>query len=69
METFTIKDEFIKLGQLLKAADLVYTGGEAKEVIAAGEVSVNGEIVTQRGKKITAGDTVSYRGREVRVVS
>lgn len=47
-----IKDESIKLGQFIKLANLVETGGEAKEVITAGEVTVNGEVDTRRGKTL-----------------
>lgn len=53
-----IKTEFIKLDQLLKYASLVQTGGEAKLLIADGEVKVNGEVCTQRGKKIRNGDVI-----------
>lgn len=56
----TIQTEFIKLEALLKYASLCGTGGEAKNVIQDGHVSVNGEICTMRGKKIRAGDTVQY---------
>lgn len=68
METITIQTEFIKLQDLLKFASLTSTGGEAKLVVAEGEVTVNGEVCTQRGKKIRPGDVVSYRGRELTVV-
>lgn len=54
----TITTEFIKLQDLLKFASLVGTGGEAKVLIQEGAVSVNGEICTQRGKKIRPGDDV-----------
>lgn len=57
-EKVEIKTEFIKLDQLLKFASLVQTGGEAKALIADGEVKVNGEVCTQRGKKIRNGDVV-----------
>ena len=67
MEIITITTEFIKLQDLLKFAALVSTGGEAKIVITEGEVTVNGETCTQRGKKIRPGDIVSYRGREITV--
>lgn len=67
MKTYKIHDEFIKLGQLLKAADMVQTGGEAKELILDGQVTVNGEIETRRGKKIFPGDIVACLGRELTV--
>ena len=60
-------EEFIKLGQALKAAGLVDSGVEAKIVIQGGEVLVNGEVDLRRGKKLVAGDTVSFRGREIRI--
>ena len=64
-----IKDDFIKLGQAMKLAGLVDEGVEAKIVIQNGEVSVNGEIETRRGRKLTAGDCFSWNGQEVRVSS
>lgn len=67
MKKYKIYDEFIKLGQLLKAADMVQTGGEAKELILDGQVTVNGEIETRRGKKIFPGDIVACLGRELTV--
>lgn len=67
MKTVKITTEFIKLQDLLKFASLVSTGGEAKIVIAEGEVCVNGEICTQRGKKIRPGDVVKYDGQELSV--
>lgn len=63
----SITTEFIKLDALLKFAGLADTGGEAKILIQNGEVSVNGEICTMRGKKIRSGDTVSVGGNEVTV--
>ena len=60
MENIGITTEFIKLDALLKFAALVGTGGEAKYVITEGMVRVNGEVCTQRGKKIRAGDTVEF---------
>ena len=64
MKTITITTEFIKLQDLLKFASLVESGGEAKERIQAGEVTVNGEVCTMRGKKIRPGDVVAFRGQE-----
>ena len=55
-ETIQIHTEFIKLQDLLKFANLVSSGGEAKERIQGGEVTVNGEICTMRGKKLRPGD-------------
>lgn len=62
------EEEFIKLGQLLKKAGLVSSGVEAKIVIQDGQVMVNGEVDTRRGKKLVEGDIVSYNGQEVQVV-
>ena len=67
METIKIRDEFIKLGQLLKLAGLVESGVDAKFVIQDGLVKVNGQVETQRGKKIVAGDVVEYDGNSVKV--
>lgn len=67
METIKLRDEFIKLGQALKAASLVESGVEAKEVIQDGQVSVNGEIDTRRGRKLYGGDVVSFGGEEIKI--
>lgn len=67
MKPITITTEFIKLQDLLKFANLVETGGEAKERIQAGEVLVNGEVCTMRGKKIRPGDDVCFGGRHYTV--
>lgn len=69
MQTITIRDEFIKLGQALKVAGLVESGVDAKFVIQDGLVSVNGEVETQRGKKLHEGDTVQFDGQEFRITS
>ena len=58
---------YSELQDLLKLANLVGTGGEAKIVIQEGEVAVNGEVCTMRGKKIRPGDTVAYDGEELTV--
>ncbi len=63
----TITTEFIKLQDLLKFANLVSTGGEAKIRILEGEVLVNGEVCEMRGKKIRPGDVVSFDGEELTV--
>ena len=70
MEEIKIReeDEFIKLGQLLKKAGVVSSGVEAKVVILDGEVFVNGEVETRRGKKIYEGDEVTFDGQTIRVV-
>ena len=60
----TIKDDFIKLGQALKLVD---SGVDAKFVIQDGQVKVNGEVDTRRGKKLYAGDTFEFEGTVVTV--
>lgn len=67
MEIIKLKEEFIKLGQALKAAGLVENGAEAKDVIQNGLVKVNGEIDTRRGKKLYSGDIVSFDGEEIKI--
>ena len=67
MESIEISTEFIRLDALLKLTGLVDTGGQAKVVIQNGEVSVNGETCTMRGKKLRSGDTASYAGKEFAV--
>ena len=67
MKTVIIKTEFIKLQDLLKFANLVETGGMAKECVQCGEVMVNGEVCTMRGKKIRPGDVVEFDGLTLRV--
>ena len=68
METIKLKDEFIKLGQALKAANLVEEGVEAKYVIQDGLVKVNGETDTRRGRKLYDGDLVTYDGQEIKII-
>ena len=60
METITLKDEFIKLGQALKLAGLVNDGADAKYFITEGHVLVNGEKEYQRGKKLYANDMIEF---------
>ena len=67
MENIVITTEFIKLQDLLKFANLVGTGGEAKIIIQEGEVKVNGEVCTMRGKKIRPGDIVEFDGEQLTV--
>lgn len=67
MEIIKLREEFIKLGQALKAANLVSSGVEAKDVILEGMVKVNGEKEHQRGKKLRAGDIVSFNGEEIKI--
>lgn len=63
-----IHTDYIKLEALLKFAGLSETGGEAKTVIQNGEVRVNGEVCTQRGKKLRAGDVAAYGEEQLQVV-
>ena len=65
MEIIKLRDEFIKLGQALKAAGFVDSGVEAKIVIQDGLVKVNGQTETQRGKKLYAGDKVEFDGETI----
>lgn len=67
METITITTEFIKLQDLLKFANLVSTGGEAKQRILDGEVTVDGEVCLMRGKKIRPGNVVTFDGDDYAV--
>lgn len=69
MEKISITTEYIKLDSFLKLAALTGTGGEAKNVIAEGLVSVNGEVCTMRGKKLHPGDKVSFAGNELEVTA
>ena len=63
----TIRDDFIKLGQVLKLAGVVEDGVEAKLVIQDGQVQVNGEVDLRRGRKVVPGDVVTYNGEEIAV--
>lgn len=67
MSMIKIKDEYIKLGQAMKLAGMVSSGIEAKVVIKNGEVTVNGEVEFQRGKKLYNGDVVSYHGETITI--
>ena len=68
MQKILIHTEFIKLDALLKYAGLCETGGEAKLVIQEGDVTVNGEVCTMRGKKIRPGDVVAFNGQTLTVM-
>ena len=65
METLVLRDEFIKLGQALKAANLCESGVDAKFAVQDGLVKVNGQTETQRGKKLVSGDKVEYDGETI----
>lgn len=67
MEIIKLKDEYIKLGQALKAAGLVDSGVTAKIVIQNGEVKVNGETDTRRGRKLYPGDIAEYNGESIQI--
>ena len=67
MKMVTIKTEYIRLQDLLKLANAVGSGGEAKERIQSGEAQVNGEVCTQRGKKLRPGDQVTFAGQQYEV--
>ena len=69
METITIQTEFIKLDSFLKFCGAVSTGGEAKIAIAEGEVQVNGEVCTMRGKQLHPGDPVTLDGESWQVAA
>ena len=68
MQEIKLRDEFIKLGQALKAAGLVGSGVDAKLVIQDGLVKVIGETEVQRGKKLYDGDMVTFEGETIRIV-
>lgn len=67
MEIIKLRDEYIKLGQALKAANLVEDGVEAKLVIQDGLVKVNNQVDIRRGRKLYDGDVVSFDGQELRI--
>jgi len=68
MEQIKLRDEYIKLGQALKAAGLVDSGVVAKSEILDGNVKVNGSVELQRGKKLHDGDMVEYQGEQIKIV-
>ena len=67
-EKISIKEDFIRLDSAMKLANLVSTGGHAKIVIQDGEVTVNGEVCTMRGKKLHHGDKVTFDGQGFEIV-
>ena len=67
MEIIKLREEYIKLGQALKAGGLVESGVDAKFVIQDGMVKVNGSVELQRGKKLYAGDTVEYNNQTIKI--
>jgi ribosome-associated protein len=62
-----VEDDSIKLGQFLKLANLIESGGEAKQVLAGGIVRVNGEVETRRGRKLQKGDVVEVEAERLEV--
>lgn len=69
MEKITINEEYIRLDNLMKFSGLCHSGGKAKFLIQNGEVKLNGEICTMRGKKIRPGDTIQYQNQTVEVIA
>jgi len=63
-----IKEDFIRLDSAMKLGDMVVTGGHAKIVIQDGEVKVNGEVCTMRGKKLRKGDKVEFKGNGFEII-
>ena len=68
MEIIKLKEDYIKLGQALKAAGLVDSGVEAKFVIQDGLVKLNGKVELQRGKKLVDGDIVDFEGHQIKII-
>ena len=68
MQTIKLKDDYIKLGQALKAAGLCESGVEAKFAVLDGKVKVNGAVERQRGKKLHDQDVVEYAGETIRIL-
>lgn len=67
MEIIKLREDYIKLGQVLKAANLVGSGVESKIVIQEGLVLVNGQVEMKRGKKLVDGDIVEFEGNKIRI--
>ena len=67
MQTIHLKEDFIKLGQALKAAGLAESGVDAKFAVQDGLVKVNGQVDTRRGRKLVAGDEVAYNGEIIKI--
>lgn len=68
MQEIKLRDDYIKLGQALKAAGLVESGVDAKFVIQDGLVTLNGKVELQRGKKLTDGDVVEFDGEQIKII-
>ena len=67
MEVINLREDYIKLGQALKAAGFVEDGVEAKIEITSGNVLVNGEVDTRRGRKLYDGDVVNFNGKQIQI--
>ena len=67
MEIIKLREEYIKLGQSLKAAGFCESGVDAKYAIEEGQVKVNGVVEYQRGKKLHAGDLVDFNGKTIKI--
>lgn len=67
MDTIQLREDFIKLGQALKAAGYVENGVEAKLVITDGLVKVNGEVDVRRGRKLYEGDVVTFEDNQLKI--
>lgn len=68
MHQIKLREEYIKLGQALKAAGLTESGSDSKTEIQDGKVKVNGVVETQRGKKLHDGDIVEYRDEQIKII-
>lgn len=68
MQQIKLREEYIKLGQALKAAGLADSGVDAKVEITDGKVRVNGNVEVQRGKKLHDGDVVEYKGEKIQII-
>lgn len=68
MEIIKLREEYIKLGQALKAAGFVESGVDAKHAVEEGKVTVNGQVATQRGKKLVDGDKVEFMGKTITII-
>ena len=68
MITFKVEGDYIQMIQLLKATNLVETGGEAQIVVAEGEVKCNGEVDYRKRLKVKKGDLVEFRGTKIKVI-
>lgn len=67
MDIIKLREDYIKLGQALKAAGLVQTGADAKTAVQNEEVRVNGEVETRRGRKLVDGDIVEFNGGKIKI--